>query len=574
MVSRILVLTLFFWGSLYSADIHPNLVNYLNHSANSRVNVWIFFTDKGPQKDLSVYEVDAYLSERAIKRRQKMHGAPIIKMNDYPVYGGYINQLNDKIIKLRSKSRWLNAISATVSREQINTIKNYDFIKEIRLVNSYKKRVKEAEEPVLGKFVSSGDDSLFYGESQGQLEQIGAIAMHKRGFTGAGVYIAMLDDGFNRYKTHTVFDSLQVIDTWDFTNGDDSVDDPDGKYSAYGPQGFHGTQTLSVIGGNEPGKLIGSAYHASYLLYKTEIDSKEVNLEEDHWVAGLERAERMGADVVNSSLGYKGFDSGELYNYTWEDMDGNTAVTTKATIVAEANGLIVVNSAGNNGFSNAPNSLNAPADGEFVITVGGVNKLDQYWTQSSFGPTVDGRIKPDVCAQGVGVYRASSSNDNSFSIGAGTSFSSPLAAGAIGLLVEAFPEITPKKVREAIRKTASQPDSPDNFLGYGVLNIDAAYMYIKNDTLPKPKPNLSNPFNVGTAIYYNVKNLSQIKLAIYDVLGQQVVAFPQTTAYPDDYKEINASLFKASGIYFYRITGKDLASGKRVDKSGKLIYLK
>lgn len=575
MYKLIPVLIFAFSTFLFSVDIDKNLANYLNENPGKNVKIWIFFKDKGPENKLSFSKVNEYLSERAIKRRRKIMGSTIIKFSDYPVYPNYVDQIKTHVLGLRSWSRWLNAVSATVNNDQIKRLERFDFVNRIRLMTTYKKRI-EKEAGVLEKSASSSSvHSLDYGLSEPQLDQIGVIALHEKGFTGKGVYIAMLDDGFNRYKSHDVFDSLKIIDTWDFTNGDDSVDDPDGKPTGFTPQGFHGTMTLSVIGGNSPGNLIGPAFNASFLLYKTEIDSEEINIEEDHWVAGLERAEAMGADIVNSSLGYSDFDNGQTINYTWEDMDGKTAVTTLATIIAEANGLIVVNSVGNEGQGTTPNTLNAPADGEFVITVGGVRQSGEYWTTSSHGPTADGRIKPDVSARGVSVYRASYTDDTGFLTGSGTSFSSPLTAGAIALLIEAFPDITPAGIRQAIRKTASQANSPDNFIGYGILNIDAAYNYLLTNTLPGPtrsdSPSLL--FRFTTKVHYGVKSLSKVKLTIYDVLGRRVHVFPEKTVDVGEFELVNGSLLKASGVYFYHIDGKNISTGKGINKSGKLFYL-
>jgi len=568
MFKLLVVFILIFSTSLLSTEINQTLRNYISENPGQDVKIWIFFKDKGPEKDLPFYEVNEHLTERAIKRRGKIKGSLVIKITDYPVYPDYIEQLKAIPFKVRGKSRWLNAISVEVAGSEIGEIRQFDFVKEIRLMHTFKKRVEKVSEASFNKSTSSSFvTSLDYGLSEPQLRQIGAIAMHEKGFTGKGVLIAMLDDGFNRYNTHNVFDSLKVVDTYDFINNDSDVADVGSQPT----EGWHGTLTLSVIAGNSPGNLIGTAFGASYLLAKTEMDVPEINIEEDHWVAGLEWAEAKGADVVNSSLGYLKFDDGEV-DYSWDDLDGETAVTTKATIIAEENGLIVVNSAGNSGQGTTPNTLNAPADGRYVITVGGVDKQDDYWYKSSFGPTADGRIKPDVCAQGVGVRHASYFNDENFTIGSGTSFASPLVAGAIGLLVEAFPEITPAEVREAIHKTASQPNNPDNLLGYGVLNIEAAYNYILTDTLPKPIS--PNPFNSTTRIDYDVNGPSRVKLTIYDVLGRRVRSFPRKEIGTDDYERIDGLTLQASGIYFYHIDGKNLVNGKKINKSGKLVYLK
>ncbi len=551
---------------LFSADIEQNIKNFINENPGRDIKIWIFFKDKGREKDLSVYDIDEYLSEKAINRRSKITKSSLLKFSDYPVYKEYIDQIKAHVLEFRRISRWLNGISVTITKDQIKQIEAFDFVKEIRLMHTFKKPVQEKPKIQLDKSTTSSSVySHDYGLSESQLEQIGVIELPDKGLSGKNVVIAMFDDGFNRYNSHSAFDSLKVLDTYDFVNDDSDVADID----ASPREGFHGTTTLSTVGGYSPGNLIGSAYGASFLLAKTEIDADEIEVEEDNWVAGLEWAEAKGADIVTSSVGYRDW-------YTWEDMDGKTAVTTKATIIAEANGLIVVNSAGNEANLNLPNTLNAPADGEFVVTVGGVRSSGSYWSSSSYGPTSDGRIKPDVCALGSSVYQASSFSDGNYTRASGTSYSTPLVAGAIALLVEAFPDLTPPDVRTAIRKTASQSDNPDNFLGYGILNINAAYNYILSDSLPKPEiPDSPNRlFSSTTKVHYGVENLSSVKLTIYDLLGRQIMVFPKKEVGAEDYEQIDGLRLKVNGMYFYHIEGKNLSTGKKINKSGKLVYLK
>lgn len=549
-----------------AAEIEPKLAQYLSEQNPHELNVWIFFKDKGPQEALSFSKASSFVSERALQRRAKMGNENLIKFTDYPVYESYQEQISANVIRIRNESRWLNAVSARVSPVQIGLIKNLDFVESIHFLPGYKRRDVDWEnEPA--KSLSKLSSDFGYGESDVQLLQIGVTALHNKGLSGEGIVIAMLDDGFNRYKTHRAFRNLKVLDTWDFINKDPDVADP----NAQPVEGWHGTLTLSVVAGYVPDTLIGSAYNASFLLAKTEIDNQEIPQEEDNWVAGMEWAEARGADIINSSLGYTNW-------YSWQDLDGKTAITTKATIIAEKYGLIVVNSAGNDGYSEV-NTLGAPADGEFVITVGGINLLGDRWSRSSVGPTADGRIKPDVCALASGVFRASYVVDDGFLVGSGTSFSSPLTAGAIALLLEAFPYLKPEDVRNVIKKTASQAGNPDNLLGYGILNVEAAYNYIQNDSLAISKTyilhqNRPNPFDRYTRIEYAVKNRSRVKLTVYDVLGRTIVAFPERIVEESQSEFLVNDQLGASGVYFYRIEGKEISSGKHFSDSRKMVLIK
>jgi serine protease AprX len=562
---RFFLIVLLF-NAVFAGKIDKTLQKYISGNPSQNLKVWIFFKDKGPENELSFVKEQVRLSPQALERRAKMSGS-VISFNDYPIYDPYISEISDHLIKIRKKSRWLNALSALIDPAAINTLAGFDFISEIRLMAIYKKGIKD-DDRGLYKTVATPEDSQFYGNSLRQLEQIGVIDMHKMGYTGQGITIAMLDDGFNQYDQHIVFNSLKIQDTYDFVNNDMDVTDRD----SIPRQGWHGTQTLSVIGGYTEGKLIGTAYDASFLLAKTEIDKYEIQQEEDNWVAGLEWAEAHGADIVNSSLGYYDW-------YTWEDMDGQTAVTTLAANIAETKGVVVVVSAGNEGAKTAPNTLGAPADGIFVVTVGGVSPAGNYWSTSSYGPTADGRIKPDICAMGTSVYRASDSNSDLFLYGSGTSFSSPLAAGAIALLLQAYPDLTPQNIRDAIKKTASQATTPDSFLGYGILDIYAAYQYIKNDSLPVETPvrqvvNVPNPFSSSTRIEYALKVPGIVSLTVYDVSGREVLYIPEKLVSGNDFEIIRGRQLGANGIYFYTVNGRELGSAKRISKRGKLLYFK
>jgi len=234
-----------------------------------------------------------------------------------------------------------------------------------------------------------------------------------------------------------------------------------------------------VLAGYAPGKLIGPAYAAGYLLARTENDASETPLEEDNWVAAIEWADSLGVDVVSSSLGYLDYDP-PIPSWTWQDMDGNTTLITRAADMAVARGIVVVNGAGNNGFDPTHNTLLAPADGDSVITVGGVLPDSVRYVSSSCGPTTDNppRIKPDIMTMGGLDYIALATGTSQYTFSAGTSFACPLAAGVVALLLQARPSATPMQIREALRATASNSSSPNNQYGWGIVNAVAALQHL------------------------------------------------------------------------------------------------
>ncbi len=547
---------------------------------DSDLKVWIYFKDKGSDSNPQLQKPTDLISERAVQRRLKvLRRDELINEIDLPVSQNYINAILPYIKKIRVKSKWLNAISVVLNSSNVPNIEAFDCVEKVTPVLIYKKDIPE-ENTVINPnpdFLKKTHTELDYGNSITQTELINVPALHEKGLFGQGVLICMLDDGFNLLNIHEAFDSLDVVATWDFIHNDESVDDTRLKAT----QGRHGTKTLSCIAGYSRGKLIGPAFKASYLLARTEIDSNniEIKLEEDLWEAGIEWAESMGADIVSSSLGYIDW-------YDPEDMDGNTAVTTIAADIAGDLGMIVVNSAGNEGFSSDHNTLIAPADGDNVIAVGAVTSDGSRSFFSSVGPSADGRIKPDVAAMGTGVYVASSYDSTGYTYSNGTSFSCPLTAGAIALLLNAYPDLTPEQVYDAITSTATQAYLPDKLLGWGIIDIEAAYYYIDTTNLVEVdyKPyfdfikldqNYPNPFNTQTTISYSIKQSAFVEITIYDYLGRKIKTLDQGIKRG---RRIHKFTFDfssyASGVYFYQVRAKNYFNSSVSHKTKKLILLK
>ncbi|GIK23380.1 MAG: S8 family peptidase [Ignavibacterium sp.] len=424
--------------------------------------IWVDFNDKG--NDLQKYfnNPETVVTQRSLKRRAKvLDKTNLLRYSDLPVNQVYIGQLIRDGFIVKQKSRWFNAVSGYATLDVINRITQYPFVKQLDIVGIYTSKKDDIEfeysNNVTDKITQpEGIHSLNYGDSYAQLSQINVPAVHDSGYNGAGIMICVLDAGFSNL-THEVFSSMNIAQTYDF-----------GTNSPNLTGHFHGTATLSLIGGFKQGELIGPAYGATYLLARTEVDPGETPQEEDNWIAAIEWADSLGVDVTSTSLGYLEFDP-PYSSYTWMDMDGNTARITIAADNAVALGITVVNSAGNNGYNASHNTLNAPADGDSVITIGAVGSSGGITSFSSVGPTSDGRIKPDLMAMGSNDYIATTYG-NGYSYGSGTSYSCPLAAGVCALLLQKNPLLTPMEVLDILKSTASRSTNPDNQYGWGIIN--------------------------------------------------------------------------------------------------------
>ena len=444
-------------------------IEILNSQSNSELFVWIFFNDKGTNVENLLLHPNQVVSEKSLQRRSKVFPPnQLISSTDLPVNENYISQLQSLGFKLKHRSKWFNAVSGFIPIEKINTIASLHFIKKADLVSKFGKSKNniEVEKPVTesGYFPlqPQGLHSYNYGSSFTQMNQVNVPAVHDLGYKGQGVTICVMDAGFSNL-THEAFSTMNIIAKWDFVDNDPDV----GGHS-------HGTNTLSVIGGFKQGQLVGPAFASNYLLARTENDpGSETPIEEDNWIAAMEWADSIGVDVTSTSLGYLTFDP-PYQSYTWEDMDGNTAKITIAADLAVGLGITVVNSAGNNGYHPTQNTLNAPADGDSVLTIGAVGSSGMISGFSSVGPTFDGRIKPDFMAMGSAVYAASSLGTSNYSNVSGTSFSCPIAAGVAAVILSYNPSLTPMQMRNIFRNTSSNPSSPNREYGWGILNALAA----------------------------------------------------------------------------------------------------
>jgi subtilisin family serine protease len=579
----LLIFSITFVGKIKSqsliSKISPDLEKKLiNSSNNEKIKVWIYFTDKGGNLEKFYNEPLKVVSEKSIKRRQKLNKESILDFSDLPVNNDYVEQVVSNGFNIKHKSKWFNAISGFATKEQINKILRFSFVNRVDLVKGFSKSKNDMEfneTPIIeNRFVQPEKlFSLNYGNSFMQNNLINVPAVHNLGYDGSGITICVMDAGFNNLA-HTVFDSMNIIATWDFVNGDPNVGD-EGDMG----NGSHGTYVLSVLGGYAPGNLIGPAYRSNYILAKTENTDSETPVEEDNWVAALEWADSIGVDITSTSLGYLEYDP-PYTSYTWQNMDGNTAIITIAGDLAVKKGIIVVNSAGNEGWRSTPNSLIAPADGDSIFAIGAVNSSGLRTSFSSFGPTVDGRIKPDFMAMGSGVVSARASNQTQYTFVSGTSFSCPLVSGAIALLLQANPNLNPIQIRGILRQTSSRSNNPDNFYGWGIINTLLALnviLKVDNSFIPDDfilYQNYPNPFNPSTTINWHSPVGSWITIKLYDVLGREIETIVDGYYDAGNHSTlyiINSTL--PSGVYFYQLKVVDNSTGNVVYKDTKKMML-
>ncbi|PCI94584.1 MAG: peptidase S8 [Flavobacteriales bacterium] len=405
----------------------------------------VSFSDKGQFSSVNIAEV---LSPRAIKNHQKNK----VEFNelDFPVNPNYITQLSQygTVVKV---SKWLNIVIIN-STEPANVILELPFVKEVELLATGEiyanDKFKQEETPQL--------KTLNYDSTYQQNTQIGVDCIHDKGFLGENVLLAVLDAGFNNMDSVIAFDSLflqnRIIDKYDFIDNDTNVFEKSG----------HGTLVSGVIAGNQV-NYIGSAPHVNLCLYITEDVSREVHEEEFDLVRGLERADSVGADLVNISLGYFKFDTLQG-DYTYADMDGETTISAQGIQIAASKGLLIVTSAGNSG----PGHIGTPCDPDSILCVGATDTNNIVASFSSVGPSADGRIKPDIAAIGrnaMCVY-----TDGNIGRCNGTSFSSPLTCGMVACLIQAHPTLTMMDVINSVRESGHQYNTPDSLLGYGIPN--------------------------------------------------------------------------------------------------------
>ncbi len=525
---------------------------------------WIFFRDKDPAL---LKASEKAFPERTLQRRAKLLGSTqLIDDHDIPVTPRYVEALKSRGLLIISHSRWLNAVSARLSPDEKSSVERLPFVQSVRRVahGQTGQWTKSA-----GTFANeSAPYSPDYGSSYSQNAMINTPAVHQLGYSGQGVLIGMIDTGFN--LDHTALRAVHVVDDSDFVQNDKDVsENTEGKSTS-----SHGTYVLSAVAGYAPGRLIGTAFGASFLLARTENDDGiGQQAEEDHWISALEWLEAEGADIVSSSISFFDEFQNSSDNYGLSDLDGQTALTTRATNIAFDKGVLVFNSAGNMGQRGA-GYLGTPSDGKKMIAVGAVYGDSTVAVFSSRGPTKDGRKKPDIAALGYNVKVVA--NDTShYDILSGTSLSTPLCAGLAALALEANPGWNVRQLFDAVRKTSDHAGKPSSTIGYGIPNALKAVQFDPSGSSHPFLKNITaypNPSQGAVTISFQALQTSTFSIRIYNILGQHVATVADGESVAENeivdrvWNGLNINGHEAgSGVYFFRISlGGKAASGKLV----------
>ena len=483
---------------------------------------WVQFTDKN-NSPYSIDNPEAYLSPRALQRRANLGIA--IDEYDIPVNPQYLQAVAACGVQLLNPSKWLNGVSVyATNAAAIDAVNALPFVSAVRNCPNDPKAQEMKErwlanemKPVAASRAMYG----YYGGAEDQVKQLKVNVLHDQGFDGTGVVVAVLDGGFYGTDDHPCFNNMReegrFLGVREFVFGVSTV------YS----QSTHGTSCLSTMAAFVPNTMVGTAPKASYYLIHTEDGGSENIVEEYNWVSGAEYADSLGVDVCSTSLGYNGFDMPQ-WDHPFAHFDGHTAPMTIGAEIAASRGMICINAAGNNGGGTC--TLGIPGDAEHILTIGAVNGYGNRADFSSVGPTYDGRIKPDVMAMGEGSYVASgySAWEGEYYNGNGTSFATPILAGAVACLRQARPYASVQEICDAIRACSDRVDTPDSYYGYGVPDLSMALGMLSVDepTGNTPAHIISvfpNPSQGEVHVALNVEHKAD--LTVYDITGRQMFAY-------------------------------------------------
>lgn len=508
----------------------------------------ISFTDKNASV-FSVTNPSQFLSEKAIERRQKC-GIPII-VQDIPVCKLYIDSvLSFNSVKWKNQSKWLNTLIITCDdTNDVNVIENWSFVNGIAQtkiskqqdVNKFDNLVLQEKETILVN--SHYPYGITY--NQNHLHKIDYL--HDLGFKGQGIHIGIIDSGFEKANElealSKTFQDNRILSTKDFVDHDGDV------YADH----FHGAAVLSVIAGEIEGEYHGTAPRASFHLLRSEDVNGEYILEEDYWVSAAEYCDSAGVDIINTSLGYTTFDD-SLTNHVYGDLDGNTTVAAIGADIAASKGIFICASAGNSG-GNSWGYISTPADADSILTVGAVDSLGIRGSFSSFGPSADGEVKPNVMSVGHNCYLIAPW-DGTIIRANGTSFSSPMMAGMSAVLWQALPDLSNMELKELIEESSSQYASSDSLMGYGIPDMYKAYQsetelsYLLSTNL-KIHNVYPNPLKNEETLTIMVSSHTdqKIEITLLDDLGRSVHSIGFNLIQGKNKVEISGINHVSAGIY-------------------------
>lgn len=514
----------------------------------------VYFTNKN-NTPYSLEEPLEFLSPQSIQRRQRQN-IPLVP-RDLPVNPAYVAGLEEAGAEVWYTSRWFNAAVVLCTDTKLQELEALPFVKGTRSLNSISLPPNEIrttveqklEAPSLTAVAAPNLEARDYGSAFHQADMLGADELHAAGYHGEGMTIAVFDAGFPAVNSIEAFSHLfqngQLQGTYDFVEK---------KLNVFGANS-HGTAVLSTMAAYAPGSMLGTAYAANYLLLRTEDAASEHQIEEINWLLAAEYADSAGADIINSSLGYTTFDA-PSQSYAYQDLDGNTTLVSQAADFAAATGMLVVVSAGNNG-NDSWHYISAPADADSVLAVGAVDSLGTKALFSSFGPSADGQVKPDVVAMGQGTYILNTSGN--VVRGSGTSFSAPVVAGFVASLWQANLRKTNLQMIQLLRQISTNANNPDNTTGYGIPRF--ASMVTALPHVPAEQGvYMTNPVKEGPVMLYLAQPWlrQQVEVLVLDATGKRVhmEVLPQSEA--EQALQLRSQRLK-SGLYLCR-----LSSGNRV----------
>ncbi|KQC33080.1 serine protease [Nonlabens sp. YIK11] len=516
MKSLVVLMVMLFTASLSAQELHA----------------LVYFKDK-PNVQGSLENPSTILTQRALDRKQR-HGVAVDE-RDVPMNQNYVNTVKSQPgIDYRTQSKWFNAVHVVATFENLELLKNLSFVDRVEYAD-------QSKNATIGQREKFNEDITLpanYGAATNQIEMIGLDDLHNRGFTGDGILMAITDSGFPNVDINRAFETARsenrIVGGYDFVAGDASF---------YGDH-FHGARVFSIIAGQintATDNYIGTAPDASYYLFRTEDAASETPVEMSYWVAAAERADSLGVDVMNVSLGYLGFDNPNE-SFTYQDMNGSSVISRGATIASEK-GVLVMTSAGNFGNSASYPWIAAPADAPGVFAIGAVTASGTKSSFSSIGPTVDGRIRPNVVAQGSATALVHE-NDGQIVTGNGTSYSGPVIAGAMACLLQAYPNLTLAQLIQAVQDSGSQATSPDNQLGYGIPDFGKTFQTLSSQPVTT-MDDLKYYIKDRVLYVYIAQGESAIPFQLYNLQGQLLI---DKNILPQDTVDLNGF---SSGIYLF-----------------------
>jgi len=490
------------------------------HAQVTSYYFYVQFTDKN-NTPYSLSSPSEFLSDRAITRRTSF--GLTCDSTDLPVNPAYIQQIRNLGIPVHNRSKWMNGVTVLLPDSSImNQVRILPFVKFVEYTG---KLIGPVLAPKKQYPVKSGFN---YGIAAGQINQLNGTGLHNEGYRGKGIQIGVIDAGFMNVNINPAFDSLRLQGR---LLGIKDIINPNSNIYA---EDSHGAMVLSTMTGNLPGQFLGTAPDASYWLIRTEYAPTEYKVETDFWCSGIEFADSAGVDMATSSLGYSTFDDSSM-NFTYASMNGKVSRASLAANLASKKGIVVLVAAGNEG-NTGWHYISSPSDADGIVTVGAVNSAGTPSDFSSFGPSADGRVKPEVCA--TGTTSALINTAGTPSTGNGTSFATPIMAGMLACLLQKYKAIDAMvdvpTLLNSVFKSGSLYSNPTPQMGYGIPDFLKAEQNLKifDSIRMIEKDNFTigyNPvFNTLNIRFTNGRLLPDTIVRVYSMTGSLVIQQPLT----------------------------------------------